>query len=57
MDDKLKEFLEAVAQTRIVFWVCPQGCRGKVEWDKGCTVATCKVCGMTSTENRPRPKK
>jgi len=51
----LKEFFDALGDTPFVFWVCPNGCRGMVEWDKECKVATCKECGRKSTDP-PAPK-
>lgn len=33
-----------------VFWICPKGCRGNVEWARGENrmIATCAVCGEKS---------
>lgn len=34
--------------TNFVFWICPKGCKGLVEWNKECTRATCLKCGEVS---------
>ena len=48
MDVDLKKLFGGIK--RMVFWVCPKGCAGFVEWNKACTVATCKECGTKSTD-------
>lgn len=35
-----------------VFWVCPNNCNSRVEWNKECTLATCLECGETSQQSR-----
>jgi hypothetical protein len=38
---------------KILFWSCPKECGGMVEWHEegGRYIATCKVCGMKSSDN------
>lgn len=33
-----------------VFWGCPRGCRGMVEWSDDRADATCKVCGRRKSD-------
>jgi len=35
----------------LVFWVCPNGCRGRVIWNDLKTDATCQVCGCRKSDN------
>lgn len=32
-------------------WLCPNGCRGQVEWNANTTDATCMVCGTKRNES------
>lgn len=48
--DLLKELIEYEKRGgKILFWTCPKGCQGYVEWSGN--IATCKTCGEKS-----RPK-
>jgi DNA repair exonuclease SbcCD ATPase subunit len=49
----VKELTDYLTKNKIgvLFWTCPKGCHGQVEWtekDKPHPLATCKVCGMTN---------
>jgi hypothetical protein len=35
----------------LVFWVCPNGCRGQVKWNDDKTDAVCMVCGRAKSAN------
>ena len=37
---------------RVVFWVCPNGCNGRVTWNADRTDATCEVCGTKRSQNK-----
>lgn len=52
----LEELFELMARTPHVFWLCPKGCRGFVDWeDVGeQMVATCRTCGEKSAPQTPR---
>jgi hypothetical protein len=43
-----------ITKTGFLFWTCPNGCRGIVDWhqedDKH--IATCRVCGMTNRSTK-----
>ncbi len=43
---KFSECWEPLKNTPFLFWVCPAGCRGYVDW-RG-AVATCRECGKRS---------
>jgi hypothetical protein len=45
LDDFLKE-----SGMSFVFWVCHNGCQGRVEWNSDCTDATCMVCGAKRSD-------
>jgi len=49
----LSDFLHLISGSgvRMVFWVCPKGCRGAVVWTDDKTDATCQVCGVRKSDN------
>jgi len=49
MIDAFEEFLNMLP-SRFVFWICPNKCNGRVEWNKECTEAKCLECGCTSNK-------
>jgi hypothetical protein len=55
----IDELCEAIKESgaRVVFWVCPKGCNGRVTWNhsKPKSVATCQVCGCTSEDAKETP--
>jgi hypothetical protein len=55
MADTLDEFIGAIGDTRILFWTCPNQCRGMVTWDKN-EIATCGMCGRTNKIEGEEPK-
>ena len=57
-DDPIKELCDILREykVRVVFWVCPNGCRGRVVWNHDKTDATCQVCGRTRNETAPIPE-
>lgn len=42
-----------IGSTPFVFWTCPKGCRGYVEWNADKTDATCQLCGCRRSDNLP----
>ena len=45
------ELMDAIEKSgvKMLFWVCPQGCKGLVTWNhQGKPYATCEVCGRIS---------
>jgi hypothetical protein len=39
---------ERAGKLKVVFWVCPKGCQGFVDWSKndaGLSVPKCRECG------------
>ena len=53
----LSDFLHLISESgvRMVFWVCPKGCRGAVAWNDDKTDATCQVCGVRKSDNATQP--
>lgn len=47
--------LDKIFDVPFVFWMCPRGCRGFVDWNEGATVATCRECGTTSADPPANP--
>lgn len=39
--------MDKILDVPFVFWICPKGCRGQVEWNEAKDDATCLECGMT----------
>lgn len=50
--DAVKELCDILREgkVRVVFWVCPRDCQGRVEWSNNCTEAECKTCGAKRSE-------
>jgi hypothetical protein len=40
--------LDELFNVLFVFWICPRGCRGMVQWNEAKTIATCLECQRTS---------
>ena len=53
LDDPVKELCDLLREMnmRVVFWVCPKGCRGRVTWNADKTDAKCEVCGCRKSSN------
>ena len=50
-----EEFFDLLKDQKIVFWTCPNGCRGQVEWNNDCTDAKCLVCGAKKSDKAVKP--
>lgn len=48
----LDEFWALILAAKPVFWTCPRGCRGTVEWERPEMIPECKVCGTKGEPQR-----
>lgn len=49
LTDDLVEILRE-SNVRVVFYVCADGCQGRIEWTKDCRDAKCMVCGKMRSD-------
>ena len=51
-DKDLNTLMDAINKHgSFVFWICPNGCHGFVDWNTDRTEAICRSCGAKSTDN------
>ena len=50
LDGEKKCLMCMLFDAPFVFWTCPKGCRGTVEWNEDKTDAECGKCGLKKSE-------
>lgn len=52
-DITFEDFWNMILAANPVFWVCPKGCRGGVDWHRPEMTPKCLACGEQGQPQRP----